>query len=276
MKTGGTKKKMNKSLLVNADHSQQMFTKVPEITAYFWITKVLTTGMGEVFSDYLVKHINPVLAVALAFAGLIVSLVLQFRRDRYVAWIYWLVVVMVSIFGTMAADIVHVVIGIPYIVSTIFFAAMLAVIFIFWYTTQKTLSIHSIYTRFREMLYWAAVLGTFALGTAAGDMLASTMKLGYFSAGVVFAVLLAIPAVGYWLFKLNEVFAFWFAYIMTRPVGASFSDWISAKHGGLGLGEGPVSLTLTVMIVVLVGYLTVTRKDIKDEADVLQTHQRAQ
>jgi uncharacterized membrane-anchored protein len=261
---------MNKSLPVN------MFTKVPEITAYFWITKVLTTGMGEVFSDYLVNHMDPVLAVALAFAGLIVSLVLQFRADRYVAWIYWLVVVMVSIFGTMAADFMHVVVGIPYIVSTSFFAIVLAAIFIFWYATQKTLSIHSIYTRFREMLYWAAVLGTFALGTAAGDMMASTMKLGYFSAGVVFAVLLAIPALGYWLFKLNEIFAFWFAYIMTRPVGASFSDWTSTKHGGLGLGEGPVSLTLTIIIVVLVGYLTVTRKDIKEEPAALQPRQRAQ
>lgn len=106
--------------------------------------------------------------------------------------------------------------------------------------------------------------------------MASTMKLGYFSAGVVFAVLLAIPALGYWLFKLNEIFAFWFAYIMTRPVGASFSDWTSTKHGGLGLGEGPVSLTLTIIIVVLVGYLTVTRKDIKEDAAALQPRQRAQ
>ena len=129
---------MNKSLPLN------MFTKVPEITAYFWITKVLTTGMGEVFSDYLVNHMDPVLAVALAFAGLIVSLVLQFRADRYVAWIYWLVVVMVSIFGTMAADFMHVVVGIPYIVSTSFFAIVLAAIFIFWYATRED-TVHSQY-----------------------------------------------------------------------------------------------------------------------------------
>lgn len=257
----------NPSLSVKITNAQRIFTKVPEITVYFWITKVLTTGMGEVFSDYLVKHINPLIAVALTGIALVASLVLQFSARRYVAWIYWLVVVMVSIFGTMAADVVHVALGIPYLVSTTFFAVVLAIIFVIWYAMEKTLSIHSIYTLHREVFYWATVLGTFALGTAAGDMTASTMHLGYFSSGVLFAVLLAIPALGYWFFGLNEIFAFWFAYIMTRPVGASFSDWISVSHSrnGLGLGEGPVSLFMTIIIVVLVGYLSVTRKDIKTE-----------
>lgn len=257
----------NPSLSVKITNAQRIFTKVPEITVYFWITKVLTTGMGEVFSDYLVKHINPLIAVALTGIALVASLVLQFSARRYVAWIYWLVVVMVSIFGTMAADVVHVALGIPYLVSTTFFAVVLAIIFVIWYAMEKTLSIHSIYTLHREVFYWATVLGTFALGTAAGDMTASTMHLGYFSSGVLFAVLLAIPALGYWFFGLNEIFAFWFAYIMTRPVGASFSDWISVSHSrnGLGLGEGPVSLFMTIIIVVLVGYLSVTRKDIKNE-----------
>ncbi|MCM2534191.1 hypothetical protein NDK43_19765 [Neobacillus pocheonensis] len=257
----------NPSLSVKITNAQRIFTKVPEITVYFWITKVLTTGMGEVFSDYLVKHINPLIAVALTGIALVASLVLQFSARRYVAWIYWLVVVMVSIFGTMAADVVHVALGIPYLVSTTFFAVVLAIIFVIWYAMEKTLSIHSIYTLHREVFYWATVLGTFALGTAAGDMTASTMHLGYFSSGVLFAVLLAIPALGYWFFGVNEIFAFWFAYIMTRPVGASFSDWISVSHSrnGLGLGEGPVSLFMTIIIVVLVGYLSVTRKDIKNE-----------
>ncbi|MDB5083805.1 MAG: hypothetical protein JWN30_691 [Bacilli bacterium] len=258
---------MNKSLSVTAHHAKRIFTKVPEITVYFWITKVLTTGMGEVFSDYLVQHLNPLIAVALAGIGLVASLVLQFSVRRYVAWIYWLVVVMVSIFGTMAADVVHVALGIPYLVSTTFFTVALTIIFVIWYAMEKTLSIHSIYTRQREAFYWLTVLGTFALGTAAGDLTAITFHLGYFSSGVLFAVLLAIPALGYWLFGLNKIFAFWFAYIMTRPVGASFSDWIAVSHsrGGLGLGEGPVSFGLTIIIVVLVGYLTVTRRNDKDE-----------
>lgn len=264
----------NSSISAEKDHSfsesmqrtQQIFSKVPEITVFFWITKVLTTGMGEVFSDYLVKHINPVIAVILAGIALVASLILQFSVHRYVAWIYWLVVVMVSIFGTMAADVVHVILGVPYVISTLFFAAALATIFVIWYKAEKTLSIHSIYTIKREVFYWLTVLGTFALGTASGDMTASTMHLGYFSSGVLFFILLAIPALGYWLFGLNEIFAFWFAYIMTRPVGASFSDWVSVSHtrGGLGVGEGTVSLTLTIIIVILVGYLTVTRRDIKN------------
>lgn len=254
---------MNNSIS-DINHPRRILAKVPEITLLFWITKVLTTGMGEVFSDYLVKNFNPVIAVALTGIVLAASLALQFMVRRYIAWVYWLVVVMVSIFGTMAADIIHVVLGIPYLISTLFFTGALAVVFIIWYKAEKTLSIHSVFTRKREFFYWCTVLGTFALGTASGDMTASTMHLGYFSSGVLFAVLLAIPAIGYWLFGLNEIFAFWFAYIMTRPVGASFSDWISVpkSRGGLSLGEGPVSLVLAIIIVVLVGYLTISRKDI--------------
>ncbi|MCH5583943.1 hypothetical protein MK805_03070 [Shimazuella sp. AN120528] len=257
---------MNKSVSNNI-HQVEIFTKVPEITAYFWITKVLTTGMGEVFSDYLVKSIDPMIAVGLTGIALVASLILQFSVKKYVAWIYWLVVVMVSIFGTMAADVVHVVIGIPYVVSTIFFIVAMVALFSIWYAKERTLSIHSIYTRRREVFYWATILITFALGTAAGDMTASTMHLGYFSSGVLFTVFLIIPAVGYWLFGFNEIFAFWFAYIMTRPVGASFSDWISVSpsRGGLGWGEDIVSLAMTIIIIVLVGFLSITRKDIKNE-----------
>ncbi|WAH37540.1 COG4705 family protein [Alicyclobacillus dauci] len=258
---------MNKSLSVSMDYSGRIFTKVPEVTVYFWIAKVLTTGMGEVFSDFLAYHINSFIAVGLGGIGFVASLILQFSVRRYVPWIYWLVVVMVSIFGTMVADAAHIGLGIPYLVSTIFFVVALAAIFVTWYATDKTLSIHSITTRNREMFYWATVLATFALGTAAGDMTATTMHLGYFSSGVLFTILLVVPALGYWLFRLNGIFAFWFAYIMTRPVGASFSDWISVPHslGGLGLGKGLVSLILTIIIVAIVGYLTVTGKDVNDE-----------
>lgn len=244
---------------------RQMLNKVPEITIFFWIIKVLTTGMGEVASDYLANHLNPVIAVALAGICLVASLVMQFSVRRYVAWIYWLNVVMVSIFGTMAADVLHVGFGISYLVSTTFFVVVLTIIFATWYASEKTMSIHSIYTHHREAFYWATILTTFALGTAVGDMTATTMHLGYFFSGVLFALVIAIPAMAYWLFGMNEIFAFWFAYVVTRPLGASFADWMGVSHdrGGLGLGTGSVSLGLTIIILGLVGYMAITRKDVK-------------
>lgn len=240
--------------------------KVPEITVYFWIIKLLSTAQGESTSDYLVHHFNPVIAVVLGGLGLIVALMLQFWVRRYVAWIYWLAVVMVAVFGTMAADVLHIGLGIPYLVTTILFSVSLAVIFLVWYITEKTLSIHSINTLRREIFYWATVMATFALGTAAGDMTATTIGLGYFLSGVLFAVLFAIPAFAYWKFGMNEIFTFWFAYVITRPLGASFADWVGRPQNlsGLGLGQGWVSLALTILIIVFVAYLTITRKDIKE------------
>ena len=222
----------------------KMLSKVPQITVFFWIIKVLTTGMGEVTSDFLAHLMDPAIAVAIAGIGLLISLALQLGSQKYVAWIYWLTVIMVSIFRTMAADVLHVGLGIPYVASTSFFAAALAVILGVWYMSERTLSIHSIFTRRREFFYWATILTTFALGTAAGDMTASTMHLGYFKSGLVFAVLIALPALGYWLLRINEIFAFWFAYIITRPLGATFADWIGVPStgGGLGIGTGVVSL----------------------------------
>jgi len=244
-------------------HALRGLRKVPEVTVYFWIIKLLTTGMGETTSDYLVHRINPLIAVALGGAGLAAALVLQLRARRYVAWIYWLAVVMVAIFGTMAADALHVGFGVPYLDSAAFFASALAVIFVAWYACEKTLSIHSIDTRRRELFYWATVMATFALGTAAGDMTAFTLGLGFLASGVLFAVVIAIPALAYRLVGLNAIVAFWFAYIVTRPLGASFADWMgrSPSLGGLGLGTGPVSLVLALVIIGFVGYLTVTRAD---------------
>lgn len=244
---------------------KQALRKVPEVTVFFWIIKLLTTAMGESTSDYLVNHLDPMIAVALGGIGFAAALVLQLAVRRYVAWIYWLTVIMVAIFGTMAADVVHIGFGVPYLVSTIFFTVALAVIFVIWYVSEKTLSIHSIYTFRRELFYWAAIVTTFALGTAAGDMTASTLGLGYLSSGLLFGVLFALPALGYWLLGLNEIFAFWFAYIMTRPLGASFADWLGKPndHGGAGLGTGLISLILAILVIGFVGYVTVTRKDIK-------------
>ena len=244
--------------------AKQAMRKVPEVTIYFWIIKLLSTAMGESTSDYLVYHINPYVAVALGGIGLVAALILQLVVRRYVPWIYWLAVVMVAISGTMAADVLHVVLGVPYLVSTVFFTLVLAAIFVVWYATEKTLSIHSINTLRRELFYWATVMATFALGTAAGDMTADTLHLGYFSSGVLFAILFAIPALAYWRFRLNAIVAFWFAYIMTRPFGASFADWFGKPIlGGLGLGDTKVALVLTIFIVIFVGYVTVTHKDIK-------------
>jgi uncharacterized membrane-anchored protein len=251
------------------EHALRGLRKVPEVTVYFWIIKLLTTGMGETTSDYLVHRINPLIAVALGGIALAVALVLQFRVRHYVTWTYWLAVVMVAIFGTMAADALHVGFGVPYLDSAAFFASALAVIFVAWYACEKTLSIHSIDTRRRELFYWATVMATFALGTAAGDMTAFTLGLGFFSSGVLFAVVIAVPALAYRLVGLNAIVAFWFAYIVTRPLGASFADWLGRPYnlGGLGLGTGPVSLVLALVIIGFVGYLTVTRADRTSEQE---------
>jgi uncharacterized membrane-anchored protein len=243
--------------------------KVPEVTAYFWVTKVLTTGMGEATSDTLVHRLDPAVAVALGAIGLAVALALQFAARRYEAWIYWLAVVMVAIFGTMAADFVHVELGVPYVISTAFFSLVLAGVFIVWYTTERTLSIHTIDTWRREAFYWVTVMATFALGTAAGDMAATTLHLGYLVSGIAFAALIAVPAVAHRWAGLNAIFAFWFAYIVTRPLGASFADWVGVSHarGGLNWGSGTVSIGMTVIIAAVVGYLAVTRRDVSSDSD---------
>jgi uncharacterized membrane-anchored protein len=192
-----------------------------------------------------------VVAVALGGIALAAALALQFASRRYVPWIYWLAVAMVGVFGTMAADVLHVGLGVPYVVSTALFALALVVTFALWHGSERTVSIHSIHTRRREVFYGAAVMTTFALGTAAGDMTAITLHLGYLSSGVMFAVVIAVPAVAHWRFSLNAILAFWLAYIATRPLGASFADWmgVSQVRGGLDLGAGPVSLALVVLIV---------------------------
>jgi uncharacterized membrane-anchored protein len=238
--------------------------KVPEVTIFFWVIKLLTTALGESTSDYLVNTYNPYFVVVAGFIGFVTILMLQFRTKHYEPWTYWLTVTMVAIFGTMAADVTHVALGVPYIVSTVVFAIALAIIFVLWQKTEGTLSIHSINTSRRELFYWATVSATFALGTAAGDLTAYTANLGFFSAGILFAIIFALPALGYWLFRINAIFAFWFAYIFTRPLGASFADWTgkSASAGGLGWGDGPVAAVLAICIIALVAYLHATRADV--------------
>jgi len=220
--------------------------------------------MGETTSDFLVHRLGPPPAVLIGAAAFSAALWLQLRAGRYSAWIYWLAVAMVGVFGTMAADVLHVGLGMPYAVSTTFYAIVLTAVFLTWQRSELTLSIHSILTRRRELFYWAAVLATFALGTAAGDMTARTLGLGYLGSGIMFAALIAVPAVAYWRFGMNAILAFWFAYIVTRPLGASFADWMAVPHsrGGLGFGYGPVSLVLAVLIVGFVAYLASSRIDV--------------
>jgi uncharacterized membrane-anchored protein len=249
--------------------AQRAASKVPQrITVFFWIIKILTTAQGEATSDYLDHRLDPPIAAAIAGLALVVALALQFRVRKYVAWVYWLAADMVAIFGTMCADGLHVELGIPYAVSTTFYAVVLVVIFVLWYRTEKTLSIHSIYTRRREAFYWATVLATFALGTALGDLTATTLHLGYLASGIIFTLLFAIPGLAHWRLRLNSVVAFWIAYVLTRPLGASYADWMGVPHsvGGLDLGRAHVAILLTIPIVALVGYLAVTRLDVQDRA----------
>lgn len=235
-----------------------MRNKVPAVTALFWVTKLLTTAVGETTSDFLVKTIDPVLAVAGAFVVFAAALILQLVVRRYIPWVYWLAVLMVAVFGTMVADVLHVELGVPYLASTIVFAVVLAAVFVLWYATQRTLSVHSIDTHARELFYWCAVLATFALGTALGDLAAVTFGLGYFASALVFGILFAVPGIAYRWWGFGATAAFWTAYVMTRPFGASIADGLAVPHarGGLALGTGPVSLVLFAAIAVCVGVLS--------------------
>jgi len=245
------------------------FSKVPEVTAFFWIVKALTTAMGESTSDFLVHTLVPEVAVVLGGIAFAIALYLQFTKDRYVPWAYWTAVAMVGVFGTMAADVLHVGFGVPYIASTIFYAIVLAAVFRLWDRSEGTLSIHSITTPRRELFYWAAVLATFALGTAAGDFTAVTLGIGYFGSILLFAAVIAVPAFGFFRLGWNPIFSFWFAYVVTRPLGASVADWLAVSHarGGLALGTGPVSLVLAVAIAGFVCYLAQSRKDTPSDQD---------
>ena len=263
-----------------SDTAASAAIRVPAITALFWIVKILTTGAGETTSDFLGHTFSPVLVAGAGVVILIGSLVLQLRTHRYVAWTYWLAVSMVAIFGTMFADVAHAA-GLAYLGSTIAFAVILVIVFILWYRSEGTLSIHSITTRRRELFYWATVIVTFALGTAAGDMTATTFGWGYFTSGIAFLV--AIIAVGAVYYAVNamlpaghrhrstaEVLTFWLAYVLTRPLGASFADWMSMPRdrGGLAWGNGLVSIVLFVVIAGFVAYLSATRRDVQRAPDL--------
>lgn len=241
--------------------------RVPEITAVFWVLKGLSTAMGESASDYLVHVMAPPIAVSIGFVAFAAALAVQLTRRRYVAWSYWLTVAMVGTFGTMAADVLHVGFHVAYAVSTLLYVVVLAAVFVSWHRTEHTLSIHDIDSTRREAFYWAAVAATFAMGTALGDFTANTLGLGYFSSAAIFGVLILVPATGFRWLRWNPVLSFWFAYVVTRPLGASIADGLGKApiDGGLGVGDGVVAGVLALAIAAVVTYLTVTNADVQHD-----------
>jgi uncharacterized membrane-anchored protein len=244
---------------------RQMLNKVPEVTLYFWVIKILCTTVGETASDYLAGNLNLGLTRTTFLTGsvLIVTLVFQFRLRRYVPAVYWLSVVLISVVGTQITDNLSDNLGVSLVITTVAFSITLAVTFAAWFASEGTLSIHTIYTTRRESFYWLAVLFTFALGTASGDLSAERLNLGYWVSALIFAGLIAAITVAHYRFKLNAVLAFWIAYILTRPLGASIGDYLSQpRHaGGLGLGTTVTSVLFLGAILLVVAYLSVTRKD---------------
>lgn len=242
-----------------------MLNRVPEVTIFFWIIKVLATTVGETAADFLNDNLGLGLTgTSLVMAALLAAgLVVQFRLRRYVPPVYWLAVVLISIVGTLITDNLVDNLGISLEVTTIAFAVALAVTFVAWYASERTLSIHTIFTTRRETFYWLAVLFTFALGTAAGDLLAEGMDLGYLRSGLMFAAAIGLVYLAYRALGLNEIAAFWIAYVLTRPLGASFGDYLSQDRdaGGLGVGTVTTSVVFLVAILIVVVYLTVTERD---------------
>jgi uncharacterized membrane-anchored protein len=232
-------------------------SKVPAVKPYFWVVKLLTTCMGEAVSDFVVLDVNKYLGVILGFAVFVAAIIWQFRVPRYRTWPYWTAVAMVAVFGTMAADVMHVVLGLTYLVAALFYAVCLIVTFSAWYRTEGTLDIHSIVTRRREVFYWLAVIFTFAMGTALGDLFATTFRLGYFTSAVVFTLAICVPLVA-WRLGVNPVLTFWVAYVLTRPIGASFADYFGMPKdiSGAGYGHGAVSVVTIIAVVASFVYLS--------------------
>ena len=253
--------------------AEPVAAKVPEITFLFWVIKILTTAGGEATSDYLALDLGSRFVAGCIEAGiLVIGLVWQFRTRRYKAAAYWFLAYAIAIFGTGVSDALHLFVGIPYAGTTALWAIVLALVFWLWYRSEHTLSIHSIFTTRREIYYWCVVFATFALGTALGDFTATAAHLGYLASGIMFGVVILIPAVLWRGFGLNAVVAFWFAYVVTRPLGASFADYVSKPHSlsGINFGDGPTALIATILVAVLVGYLAVARNDIQPPVNQAQ------
>jgi uncharacterized membrane-anchored protein len=253
------------------DDVTHLLNKVPEVTVYFWLIKVLCTTVGETFADYLDQTLgfgltNTTIVMGAAF---LVLLALQLRARKYVPWTYWSTVVLISVFGTLITDNLTDGHGVPTTTTTPIFAVLLAVTFGAWYVVERTLSIHTIRTPRREAFYWLAILFTFALGTAGGDMLSEQLGFGYLTAVLIFAGAIALVCVGRWGLGAGPILSFWAAYILTRPLGASIGDYMSQSRtdGALGLGTTATSVIFLGAILALVVFLTVTRRDVTDDTE---------
>jgi uncharacterized membrane-anchored protein len=240
--------------------------KVPEIIPLFWVIKILTTAGGEAGSD-LLAHYGNIVGGGTVLVVFGAGVLLQLRTRRYRAFAYWFFAYSIAIFGTAISDFLHLDVGIPYAGTTIIWAVILGAVFWVWHRSEGTLSIHSITTRRREYFYWSTVFATFALGTALGDYTAVALKLGFLASGILFGVIIVIPAVAWWRFKMNAVAAFWCAYVVTRPLGASFADYISkSRHlSGIAFGDGPTFAVLTIAVAALVLYLILAQPDTESD-----------
>ncbi len=238
--------------------------KVPEVIFAFWVAKILTTAGGEATSDYLRLYGN-IKGGAVEVGLFVVGLVLQFATRRYRAIAYWFLAFAIAIFGTGVSDFLHLDVGIPYAGTTLLWAVVLAAVFWLWQRSEGTLSIHSVTTQRREAFYWATVFATFALGTALGDFTATSLHLGYLASGILFGVVIFLPALAWWKFGLSSIAAFWMSYVVTRPLGASFADYFSKPHNlsGINFGDGSTAIVFAVAVFLLVSYLAVVRPDIQ-------------
>jgi uncharacterized membrane-anchored protein len=248
-----------------ARSARTLLNKVPEVTVFFWVIKILATTVGETAADFLATNLGlglggTTLIMSVLF---VVVLAVQFRTPRYVPGVYWLTVVLISVVGTLVTDNLTDGFGVSLTTSTIVFAVALALTFAAWYASERTLSIHTIVTRRREAFYWLAILFTFALGTAAGDLVDEQFGLGYWTTAVLVAAIIAAITVGHLVFHAGAVLSFWAAYVLTRPLGASLGDGFSQakSDGGLGLGTTVTSVGFLAVILAVVAYLAVTRRD---------------
>jgi len=259
---------MIKAKATDSSVAKQIFNKVPEVTIFFWLIKIMCTTIGETAADFLNVNLNFGLVNTSIVTGILLAIVIsfQFRAKKYIPSLYWATVALVSIFGTLVTDNLTDRLGVPLETSTIIFSILLGLTFLWWYLKEKTLSIHSIYTKRREAFYWLTILVTFALGTASGDLISEGLGVGYLHTGILVAVVVAIVAIA-WRMRLNPVLSFWIIYIMTRPFGASIGDYLSqpTKYGGLGLGVTITSLIFIFGILAIVTYLSITKRDVIDK-----------
>ncbi|SEM54358.1 hypothetical protein [Paenibacillus sp. OV219] len=249
----------------NQSKLNQLFSKVPQVTIFFWIIKVLCTTVGETFSDFLSINVGLGLPLTTLLMGIafVVVLFIQFRSTKYIPLVYWLTVVLISVFGTLLTDNLTDGFGVPLEQSTIAFSILLAATFLLWFASEKTLSIHSIYTAKREAFYWLTILFTFALGTAVGDLYSEQLGVGYLGTGIIVIVIIACVFLA-WKLKLNEILAFWIVYILTRPLGASLGDYLSQSktNGGLALGATITSVIFLIAILAIIVFLAVSKLDL--------------